>query len=412
MIGAGATHVVEVEHPLVDGAAGVRGEQLDRPLQGDQRQLRVDAALPALGRLAEQLVPAGGAARPSPGPSARPRAARRPCPAATRWSRRPSPRRARSGRSRRRSPCPRRRAPGRHRPGWSASPPARARRTTRPPLQPAQVEDVHRLAELEHHVVGDVDRQRDRPDAGRDQPALHPLGRRRGRVDAAHHAGGEPVAADGVLDPSPGTAASAVPPRRVDDAPGRCTATSNAYDSSRAMPRTLISYPRSGVISTSTTHVVEPDHGPRVGAGRGATPAGSTMMPEWSPLRPSSAAEQIMPLELRPYVLRAPILNPPGSSPPGRITTTRSPTAKLRAPQTISCGVRRCRRRRVQNRIGFLKPVSSSISSTRPTTRSPLTVAAWSTIDSTSMPRSTSGVVELGGGQPGGQLDVLPQPRQ
>ncbi len=75
--------------------------------------------------------------------------------------------------------------------------------------------------------------------------------------------------------------------------------------------------------------------------------------------------------------------------PPGRITTTRSPTTKLVAPQTTTCGSGRPTSTR-QNRIGFLKPVSSSISSTRPTSRSPATVAARSTTPSTSMPRRTS----------------------
>ena len=71
-----------------------------------------------------------------------------------------------------------------------------------------------------------------------------------------------------------------------------------------------------------------------------------------------------MPLELCPYVLRAAMANPPGSTPPGRITTTRSPAAKLRAPQTISCGSPvplASPTSTRQNRIGFLNPVSSSI---------------------------------------------------
>src|SRR4051812_14834908 len=45
-----------------------------------------------------------------------------------------------------------------------------------------------------------------------------------------------------------------------------------------------------------------------------------------------------MPAETWPYVLRAEISKPPGSTPPGSTTTTRSPGAKLWAPQTIPCG--------------------------------------------------------------------------
>ena len=39
-----------------------------------------------------------------------------------------------------------------------------------------QVEGMHRLAELEQHVVGDVDDVADRADAGSLQPGLHPTG--------------------------------------------------------------------------------------------------------------------------------------------------------------------------------------------------------------------------------------------
>src|SRR5919112_422290 len=166
------------------------------------------------------------------------------------------------------------------------------------------------------------------------------------------------------------------------------------------MPRRLISYPRSGVISTSISTSVSPITGRASSPGVPA-PSGSTRMPPCSSPSPSSRTEQIMPLEVRPYVLRAPTVNPPGSSPPGRITTTRSPSAKFVAPQTISCGSGLPTSTRVK-RIGFLKPVSSSISSTRPTTRPPLTVAPWSTTDSTSMPRlvnasSSSTAVSDGG---------------
>ena len=61
----------------------------------------------------------------------------------------------------------------------SVSPGLRAPRgsATRRPSR-VEVEGVHRLAELEHHVVGDVDDVADRPDAGGLQPRRQP-GRRR-----------------------------------------------------------------------------------------------------------------------------------------------------------------------------------------------------------------------------------------
>ncbi len=59
---------------------------------------------------------------------------------------------------------------------------------------------VDRLAELEHHVVGDVDGQRDRAHAGELDPAGQPGRGGRGRVEAGHGAGHEDRAAGGVVD--------------------------------------------------------------------------------------------------------------------------------------------------------------------------------------------------------------------
>ena len=70
-----------------------------------------------------------------------------------------------------------RRASGRR---ASAASRRRARFCTRiwPPPSLREVERVHRLTELEQHVVGDVDDVADRPDAGGAQPRLHPVRRR------------------------------------------------------------------------------------------------------------------------------------------------------------------------------------------------------------------------------------------
>ena len=59
---------------------------------------------------------------------------------------------------------------------------------------------VDRAAELEHHVVGDVDGQRDRALAEQHQASGHPVGCRRGRVEAGDRAGHEDRAALGVVD--------------------------------------------------------------------------------------------------------------------------------------------------------------------------------------------------------------------
>jgi hypothetical protein len=80
--------------------------------------------------------------------------------------------------------------------------------------------------------------------------------------------------------------------------------------------------------------------------------------------------------------------NPPGSTAPGSVTTTRSPGAKLRAPQTMPRGSSSPTSTR-QKRIGFLNSVSSVISTTRPTTTGPVTSAGpWTS--STSNPTRTN----------------------
>lgn len=121
---------------------------------------------------------------------------------------------------------------------------------------------------------------------------------------------------------------------------------------------------------------------------------GSTMMPcvPSSPM-PSSSVEQIMPWEVLPYVLRAAIAKSPGRTAPGRTTTTLSPTEKLRAPQTISCGSPvplAVPTSTVQKRMGFLNPSSSSMVRTCPTTRGPLRPAPICSTVSTSSPTETS----------------------
>ena len=64
--------------------------------------------------------------------------------------------------------------------------PARARRTRiSGPAELRDVERVHRMAQLEHHVVGDVDDVVDGPDAGGGEPIGQPGRRRRRRCTSA-----------------------------------------------------------------------------------------------------------------------------------------------------------------------------------------------------------------------------------
>src|SRR6185437_4545460 len=51
-------------------------------------------------------------------------------------------------------------------------------------LQLRRVERVHRLAEFQHRVLGDVHQQADRTDAAATQALAHPFRRARGGVDA------------------------------------------------------------------------------------------------------------------------------------------------------------------------------------------------------------------------------------
>src|SRR4051812_40117000 len=117
-------------------------------------------------------------------------------------------------------------------------------------------------------------------------------------------------------------------------------------------------------------------------------------MPEWSSPRPNSRAEQIMPFELRPYVFRAPIRKFPGSTPPGRITTTRSPAAKLCAPQTMPWGSPETLASPTSTvHQWMVLPFfcgSGSMVSTRPTTSGPLIAAPGRSRDSSLSPRAVS----------------------
>src|SRR5699024_2203152 len=84
----------------------------------------------------------------------------------------------------------------------------------------------------------------------------------------------------------------------------------------------------SSAIASSPGSAVRPAPCPRPSTMMPSSPAGSGPSP-------SSSPEQIMPSETWPYVFRAAIAKSPGSTVPGSETTTRSPGAKLCAPQTM-----------------------------------------------------------------------------
>ncbi|RAO53124.1 hypothetical protein PSN01_03942 [Micromonospora saelicesensis] len=202
--------VVDVQDLRTRRAPAVLGEQPHGTLQRDQRHGRVDAPLPALRGLAEQLVPAGGAPDHSRVPVRRLEEHRGG--AGDDLAGLAAHHRGEGDRDAGALACEGVGQPsvadhhvvGGEHPvdpveGGQLLPRFGATDHQRPG-DPVGVEGVHRLAQLQHHVVGDVDGQRDAADAGGDEPLLHPGRCGRGRVDPADQAGREPVAADRVAD--------------------------------------------------------------------------------------------------------------------------------------------------------------------------------------------------------------------
>ena len=112
----------------------------------------------------------------------------------------------------------------------------------------------------------------------------------------------------------------------------------------------------------------------------------STRIPVWSSPSPSSRAEQIIPSDTWPYVRRAVISTPSESTAPGNATTTRSPSVKLCAPQTMPRGSASPTSTWHHRMVLPLECVSASNASTRPTTSGPLTSSPARSTVSTSRP--------------------------
>ena len=223
----------------------------------------------------------------------------------------------------------------------SSSSPGRARRTTRPaPAEAVEVVGVGGLAELEHHVVRGVDDVVDRPHAGERQPARHPARRRPDR-HVGEHPHREARAQVGRVDRGagearhrrPGRAATAGLGRGVNGTPEarrQVAARSPAIDqASGRLPSTVMSKTTSGSIPSASTS----------GHARAAIPSTSVEDHQPAPSvveSPSSRPEHSIPFETTPRIVRRAISMPPGSRVPTRASGTRSPSAKLKAPQTIS----------------------------------------------------------------------------
>ena len=365
--------------------AAVLDEQVDAPLQGHARDVRVHPALEPFGRLAGQLVPAGGTgdrtgipvrrlehdvgrARPDLGGRAAHRSGERDGSGVVGDDEIVRIERAHDV-VQRCQPLAGTRAPHAERAG-----------------QLRAVEGVQRLTGLEHDVVRDVDRQRDRAHPALPQPVREPRRRRCGRVETGDRARREPVAAGGILDTHGiGRAVDGRAPAQ----PSRGTRRPDAAAASRASPRIDMQYPRSVVTAMSST----PSRSPSTSIASSPGLAGSS-----GPRRPARGSPRVR--------RRYPVRGPSRSSRPrrgrrscaprsrtrraGRRRATRRRRDRLRRSSTRR---RRCRaappRRRPPSTSGSSCRSSAarpSKESTRPTTSGPEIPSAPDSTRSTSMP--------------------------
>ncbi len=139
--------------------------------------------------------------------------------------------------------------------------PGRARRTTIASARQAlEIERVHRLAELEQHVVGDVDDVADRADAGGGQAVGQPL-RRRADLHLEHLravARAEIGRLDRHVEPFDCAQGGPFAASRQAVMSGICRGRPQIADASRAMPTWLMQSGRLAVISKSITGVACP----------------------------------------------------------------------------------------------------------------------------------------------------------
>ena len=200
--------------------------------------------------------------------------------------------------------------------------------------QQVGIEGVQRLAQLEHHVVGDVDHVVQRPPARGDDPLGEPLGRRPD-LDAADEPRGVACAQLGIVDLDGDLIACGAPDSAGVDA-GTDALVRRTAPVSRATPATDRQSGRFGVISSSKMR----SDRPRYSANGHPTGASSGRMssPLWSAPRPSSAAEQFMPRDSTPRSFAFLMVMPLGRVAPTTATGTLSPASKFCAPHTIWSG--------------------------------------------------------------------------
>ncbi len=184
-----------------------------------------------------------------------------------------------------------------------------ANRTLMPPFSLLEIVRMHRRAELEHHVVGDVDDGADGAQARTTQALLHPERRGGVRANAADDAADELVATDRrigrSLPVSMRTANGSVIVAATGFAStGGCNGLPRAAATSRATPRTLIAFAAIRREVHFENRVIEPERADER-LPRATKSAGRSYRPDASSLMPSSRAEHNMPDDSTPRSLRA-----------------------------------------------------------------------------------------------------------
>ena len=171
---------------------------------------------------------------------------------------------------------------------------------------------MQRVAEPEHHVVGDVDDVRDRALARRVQPRAQPHRRRRDRhvleqpADVAR-AAVEVVDADRTCRVGPGPMASA---------PGG--GASVEVVERRDLARDAVDRLQVGPVAGRLDEQDVVDERQYVGERRPGSASCSSMIPPCSVPRPTSSSARIIPSETSPRTLRRSSCSPFGSTEPGQ----------------------------------------------------------------------------------------------
>ena len=227
-----------------------------------------------------------------------------------------------------------------------------------------EIERVQRVAEREHHVVGDVDHVRDRPHAGSEQARLQP----RGRLADQHVAEEPSDVAWAVLEILDADVDRLVASARRLGAWHRFELRRPSAPRPRARSRRSTSG-RDGCRASRSRGCRRRPAARLRAASRARSSSGSSMIPPWSCPSSSSRSERIIPSDTSPRSLRFSIVNsPPGMTPPG--DNDRDGRARAEVPGAADDRARLAlRRRRPSSAAACRRSDACPASSTLPTTK-------------------------------------------